>query len=258
MPPGVIVALPALLWSAGPIVHLNPVTISVSNAGEQIIVEVAIEDVNNLGGFQFDLAYKSSVVHGQGAELGAFLSSTGRAAIPLGPQINASEPKGKLTFGGASFGANPGPNGSGVLAKITLQGQAFGADTLKLENILLSDIYGNPIVGVKEKSKITLVPGDYPLLPNYPNPFNPSAILIYRLSKSGRVSLQILNSLGQVIRTLVDREAVAGTYESIWDATDDGGQKVVAGVYLAQFRVSNVVRTRKLVYVPHFRVRSTL
>lgn len=107
---------------------------------ESFSVEVQIENVTNLGAFQFDIVYSTDVIHADGAEMGAFLGSTGRNVIPAGPDIDNSSAEGNIRYGGVSFGTNNGPDGSGVLATFTFTAQAAGNTQLTLQNIQVSDI----------------------------------------------------------------------------------------------------------------------
>ncbi|MCI0692636.1 cohesin domain-containing protein [candidate division KSB1 bacterium] len=230
-------------------VRINPSQISLSSAGEESTVEIWADNVANLGAFQFDIIYNPAVVHAQSAILGGFLSSTDRTAIPAGPAIDNGQ--GRITYGAATFGTNAGPDGSGILATVTFQAQAQGTVPLQLQKVQLTDIDGNIIVGVEERKISTSeLPTEFRLLPNYPNPFNPATRLVYQLPKSDKVSLRIINILGQEIRTLVDGERPAGSYEIIWDGRDNQGKRVAAGIYLAQFRAGSFVQTRKMLYLP--------
>ena len=65
--------------------------------------------MTDLGSFQFTLIFSPAIVHAEGVELGDFLGSTGRNTSTLGPQINNEA--GTVTFGGFSFGSQPGPDG---------------------------------------------------------------------------------------------------------------------------------------------------
>lgn len=47
-------------------------------------------------------------------------------------------------------------------------------------------------------------PPFFELYQNYPNPFNPSTVIAYVLVKPGYTTVEIFNSLGQKVRTLVD------------------------------------------------------
>ncbi|RMD97291.1 MAG: T9SS C-terminal target domain-containing protein, partial [Calditrichaeota bacterium] len=94
------------------------------------------------------------------------------------------------------------------------------------------------------------LPTQFQLLQNHPNPFNPETHLVYHLPRPARVSLIIVNVLGQRIRQLVVGKKPAGRYEVLWDGRDDRGRRVAAGIYMAQFRAGDFVQTRKMVVLP--------
>ncbi len=85
------------------------------------------------------------------------------------------------------------------------------------------------------------------LLPNYPNPFNPSTLIPYRLSRGGHVQLTLYNVLGQPIRTLVNGTQQAGDHSARWDGRMNSGRGAAAGIYLVQLRTQDVSDVRKMV-----------
>ena len=82
--------------------------------------------------------------------------------------------------------------------------------------------------------------------PNYPNPFNASTQIAYRLVTPGPVRLEIYNVLGQPVHTLVDEFQVAGFHQVHWDARDQRGFAVAAGVYISRLHYPGGVQTRRL------------
>ena len=85
------------------------------------------------------------------------------------------------------------------------------------------------------------------LYPNYPNPFNPTTQLRYDLPEYSHVRIMIYDLMGRKIRTLVDMDQKAG-YRSIqWNATNDLGQPVSAGMYLYTIQTGEFRQTRKMV-----------
>ena len=82
--------------------------------------------------------------------------------------------------------------------------------------------------------------------PNAPNPFNASTQITYRLASPGSVRLEIYNVLGQSVHTLVDEFQAAGSYQVHWDARDQWGVPVAAGVYLSRLHYPGGVQTRRL------------
>ena len=81
---------------------------------------------------------------------------------------------------------------------------------------------------------------------NFPNPFNSSTTIRYRLAEPGRVRLEVFNLKGQQVRTLVQAYRVAGSHEVSWDGRDRAGDPVATGVYLARLRVPQGSQVRKL------------
>jgi len=91
-----------------------------------------------------------------------------------------------------------------------------------------------------------LLPGEIELRPNYPNPFNPSTTIEFALAERGRVEVDILNSLGQVVRSLADRTMSAGDHRLEWDGHDDAGIPSSSGVYFFRVRTESFAASRKM------------
>ena len=87
------------------------------------------------------------------------------------------------------------------------------------------------------------------LEPNVPNPFNSTTRIPYHLATSGPVRLEIYNTLGQRVRMLVDEAQPAGFYQARWDARDQEGSALSAGVYLARLQYPGGVQTRRLLFL---------
>ena len=87
------------------------------------------------------------------------------------------------------------------------------------------------------------------LSPNFPNPFNSSTEIPYRLAGAGPVRLEIYNVLGQRVRTLVKEVQPAGFHRVTWDARDWQDAPVAVGVYLVRLKYPGGVQTRRLLYL---------
>jgi hypothetical protein len=90
---------------------------------------------------------------------------------------------------------------------------------------------------------------DFNLFQNYPNPFNPSTKIKYQIAgaKSQNTKLQIFNSLGQLVRTLVNAEQANGDYSVVWDGLDNNGKEVSSGIYIYTLIHGNLISSKKLV-----------
>ena len=91
---------------------------------------------------------------------------------------------------------------------------------------------------------------DFALAYNYPNPFNPATTIKYVLPQASAVRLEIFNVAGQMVRTLVAKRQEAGRYAVRWDATDDRGHRVSAGIYFYRLQAgSEFVEVKKMLMV---------
>ena len=84
---------------------------------------------------------------------------------------------------------------------------------------------------------------------NYPNPFDLQTTIPYSLAEGGDVELVIYNSIGQVVRRLVDTYQFAGLQQTSWDARDDEGQSVASGVYIHQLSQGSRTARGKMLHM---------
>ncbi len=91
------------------------------------------------------------------------------------------------------------------------------------------------------------LPSECTLYPNFPNPFNPNTTIAFGLPKSTFVQLDIFNSVGQHIKTLVSSMRPAGIYSEDWNGCDDRGNRVGSGIYFYRLKVEGTVETRKMI-----------
>ena len=82
---------------------------------------------------------------------------------------------------------------------------------------------------------------------NYPNPFNPSTVIEYSISKDSHVDLSVYNVKGQLIRRLVSGFEKKDRYRVIWDGRDSDGKLVESGVYLYRMTSDSFSQTKKLI-----------
>ena len=93
----------------------------------------------------------------------------------------------------------------------------------------------------------TTVPLSFVLHQNYPNPFNPITQIKYELPKASLVNITVYDMMGKVVRTLINMEQTAG-YKSIqWNATNDEGKPVSAGLYLYTIQAGEFRQIKKMV-----------
>jgi hypothetical protein len=84
---------------------------------------------------------------------------------------------------------------------------------------------------------------------NHPNPFNPTTRLRYNLYKNTDVKITIYDIMGREVRTLIDNRQSAGNKSVMWDATNDLGQRVSAGMYLYRISAEEFVKVKKMLLI---------
>jgi hypothetical protein len=111
----------------------------------------------------------------------------------------------------------------------------------------LDDIYweGGGTVKVIDDNDLGF-PIKYILKDNYPNPFNPTTTLHYDLPEDAMVNITIYDMLGKKVKTLISQAQDAGYQSMLWDATNDYGKPVSAGIYLYEIQTNRFIQTRKM------------
>ncbi|HEX9972671.1 MAG TPA: right-handed parallel beta-helix repeat-containing protein, partial [bacterium] len=82
---------------------------------------------------------------------------------------------------------------------------------------------------------------------NYPNPFNPTSKIRYEVPQPGNIKLSIFDMQGREVRTLVDRDSPAGSFDVTWDGRDNHAVNVASGVYLYRLVAQNFSLTKKMI-----------
>jgi hypothetical protein len=120
-------------------------------------------------------------------------------------------------------------------------------------NIYLADGKGNAYpqgrelnsviyTGIEDRS--AKLPDQLALFQNYPNPFNPMTKIVYTLSKTGYVKLNIYDMRGRLIETLMDGPQTAGKYTLDWNSGI-----LSSGVYVCRLQSGSDVRVMKMLLV---------
>ena len=95
--------------------------------------------------------------------------------------------------------------------------------------------------------EIMPVPTEFALHNNYPNPFNPVTTINYDLPQEGTVRLIIYDVMGREVTRLVNGFTPAGYHSVRWNAKNQMGESVSAGVYFYHLQSGNFIKTQKMV-----------
>ncbi len=228
--------------------------------GQEFIIKIQAAEARNLFGLAFEL-------QNDRPELLQILSVEPEALFGHEALLYSHlEESGKSGIGITRKNGQPGAQGAGAVirlkGKISNQARLGEVITLTLNDVVAQDHEGH--TGVLSSSSLQLVIGaganvalqrssrmvtEYQLYQNYPNPFNPETMLAYDILEAGRVTLQIFNTVGQVVRTLINETQSPGAYQVRWDGRNTFGQALPSGVYFYRLQAGEFVQIRKMTLV---------
>lgn len=148
----------------------------------------------------------------------------------------------------------------GVPDSIYVYDEVWNADSLRYDRTVRADetvaaertfarIFSFESTGTSREAEVIL-PTDYKLSANYPNPFNPSTSFSFTLPVDKAVSIKVYDVTGRHVKTLIGSEHLPkGTYEVTWDGTNDAGTAVASGTYLYSLEYGNFRQTRKMLLI---------
>jgi len=90
------------------------------------------------------------------------------------------------------------------------------------------------------------LPNKFTLDQNFPNPFNPTTQIRFGIPEAGNVTLKIYNSVGQLVKTLIDGNMSEGFHQVTWDATNNNGSKLSSGVYFYRITAGTFTQINKM------------
>lgn len=93
--------------------------------------------------------------------------------------------------------------------------------------------------------KSSVLPDDYALSQNFPNPFNPTTSFTLSLPEASDYAIRIFNVAGQLVKTY-DGHAEAGVHTITWDGRNNQGSSVASGVYFYKAEANGFTETRKM------------
>ena len=100
---------------------------------------------------------------------------------------------------------------------------------------------GNEFLDIKP------IPKEFALHNNYPNPFNPVTTINFDLPKEANVSLIVYDVIGREVIRLNDSFIPAGYHTVKWNARNQYGMEVSAGVYFYHIQAGEFVKTQKMI-----------
>jgi len=120
--------------------------------------------------------------------------------------------------------------------------RSFGSLSLSSGSDLIVRV-GSMVLGVSGDA----IPVEYALKQNYPNPFNPTTQIEYQLPVDESVSITIYDVMGRKVKSLVNKIESAGYKSVSWDATNELGLPVAAGMYIYTIETTSFRQMKKMV-----------
>ena len=87
-----------------------------------------------------------------------------------------------------------------------------------------------------------VIPIEYSLSQNFPNPFNPSTIIKYSIPDEGLVTLKVFTAIGEEVISLVSEVKQPGVYEVEFNAST-----LPSGIYFYRLQAGSFIETKKMV-----------
>jgi len=125
----------------------------------------------------------------------------------------------------------------------TVPGSVAGLELDPNDWVLCQINYGGP------SNVPSLVKDEPRLLPNVPNPFNPSTSINYELPADSHVRLSVYDLSGRLVRVLTDTPMTAGRHSVRWDGRDVQGQSSASGIYFVRMNAGGKTGLRKITLV---------
>ena len=95
-------------------------------------------------------------------------------------------------------------------------------------------------------NNVTLA-NSFELNQNYPNPFNPTTTINYNINKNGNIKIVIFDMLGKQVKSLVNKNNIAGKHQVLWNGKNDAGKTLSSGQYYYTIEMDGITKSRKMI-----------
>jgi len=239
-------------------VWLEP-TLEMGNS-DILFVEVKMTEINDLYGYQFDIAFDSTALEVVEVSPSSLLSQDGAQTYWRISSIDNTHGR-ILGATHARQAVKKGISGAGTLATVTFRVRDIEQaeqSLIRLGSIKLADSAARWIpIHFDEKGtslRQIFIPPVSSLLQNYPNPFNPETWIPFKLAQDASVVIRIYSPQGKMVRALNLGELQAGNYvtrgkAAYWNGRDNAGQKVASGLYFYSLKAGKFKATRRMLVI---------
>jgi hypothetical protein len=151
---------------------------------------------------------------------------------------------------GINFTISTTPIAGGIRGTVTLSGSIIDTLIVGGQELLLDNITAWQTVGIHDgESQETMLPENFVLHQNFPNPFNPATTIRFEVPAGWNtpLTLQIFNLQGQLVKTLIDDVKLSpGTHGVVWDGKDSAGKQMSSGIYFSRLTSGGFGAVKKM------------
>jgi len=180
---------------------------------------------------------------GEGVWIPTFVPSASHALLA------GKEPVSTDSIGAVLIGLNPQastlplPDGTSTCTNYLDLMHSRGTGSNQLADISVVGDGAGLVTGVQNGATVRQ-PDAYMLLPNYPNPFNPSTRITFFMPRAGNATVRVYSLTGEEIQTLVHGEVPAGRHELYWSADN-----LASGVYVCRMEAQGFSAAIRMMHV---------
>ncbi len=204
------------------------------NVGNKLTIKVNNSDNEALYGMNFEIIYNPD-----------HLKYIGLKSLYAGYQNVIRTTQGKINvvvYSTESLKSNEQFLGV-EFERITLKDSDISIQKININEMIMEDV-------ILRCNKID-IPIDFQLFQNYPNPFNSGTKIVYniKLSRAELITLEIFDSTGRFVNTLVNKTQNSGKYEVFWNGCNMYGKKAASGVYYLVLNRNRQNISRKMLHL---------
>ncbi len=222
-----------------------PATVDASGAqwkGDRLTLPIQVRGGEPVGSLLLSLNYDPALFRYEATRL----TDSGRDYL----LVDNGEQEGRIHIALAGI---PPAGGEGAIFEVVLRthdaagevGPLTDGAELTFDRLVVNDF---PIpVGTESVLTVRRIPEQFELVQNYPNPFNPQTQIRFGLPEQTQARLILYNTLGQVVRVLVDENLEPGYHTVVWNGLTSGGKTASSGVYIYRLQTSSgFTETRRM------------
>ncbi len=105
-----------------------------------------------------------------------------------------------------------------------------------------------PVTSLEESENPNLIT-DFSSVHNYPNPFNPSTEISFKVNKTSQININIFDITGKFVKSLINKPFSAGHHSLKWDGKNDSQKAVSSGIYFYKISSQNQSETKRMILV---------